>query len=419
MSKRTKLTEDICRAIELYFQEEDSPSVRGAAREVLGSESRESSIRGAIKRGDIVVDGEANTQDENNNLDDNTLDYLCNSSDWNVSNLAKRLRSAQRTNNQLRKVQRELFDGEGESKSLEDILDSVKDSVNISDIYVTPNFNMKATPSTLEVLLSDLQIGKVTRHYNTEKALEGLKIYGEGIVKEVLLRQNTYKLEKIVLAVIGDLIEDSIKHSISSSISTDSGNAQQIHNCIKGLWEYILKPLIALNVKIEYIGVCGNHGSSTFKGMGTFKEGIYSYDYIIHKTLQMLCETVEADIEFNLPEGTFANTVIYGKHTFYEHGYHNNFSEKGMIDQMRKRGAQLQVHPTYWRQGDKHHHTCFGQGEQVLNGAFFGVDYEAIEYSGIMGFNSIPSQTIMFHTDEKSIGKGTVKEIINIQVFVE
>ena len=37
-------------------------SVRGAARDVLGSESRESSIRAAIKRGDIVRDSDTETQ---------------------------------------------------------------------------------------------------------------------------------------------------------------------------------------------------------------------------------------------------------------------------------------------------------------------------------------------------------------------
>lgn len=42
-------------------------SVRGAARDVLGSESRESSIRAAIKRGDVVV-GESNTKEGTNHI---------------------------------------------------------------------------------------------------------------------------------------------------------------------------------------------------------------------------------------------------------------------------------------------------------------------------------------------------------------
>ena len=84
-------------------------SIRSAAREVLGSETRESSIRAAIKRGDINL----NTEDfEEETLSEDQIEVLCEHPDYSVSNLAKRLRSAQRTNNQLRKVQKELFDGE-------------------------------------------------------------------------------------------------------------------------------------------------------------------------------------------------------------------------------------------------------------------------------------------------------------------
>ena len=90
-----------------------------------------------------------------------------------------------------------------------------------------------------------------------------------------------------------------------------------------------------------------------------------------------------------------------------------------MIDQMRKRGAQLKVHPNYWRQGDRHHHITYGQGEQILNGAFFGIDTEGLEYSGILGFNSVPSQTLVWHTEEKCQWKATVKDVVNSQVFVE
>ena len=87
-----------------------------------------------------------------------------------------------------------------------------------------------------------------------------------------------------------------------------------------------------------------------------------------------------------------------------------------MTDQMLKRGRQLHIHPTYWRQGDKHHHTSFGQGELVLNAAFFGIEQEGIEYSGILGFNSIPTQTIMVHVDERRLGRGNIKEVFNVQV---
>ena len=49
MSKKIKLTEEQIVAIEKYLRE-DGNTIRGAAREVLGKESRESTIRHYIRK---------------------------------------------------------------------------------------------------------------------------------------------------------------------------------------------------------------------------------------------------------------------------------------------------------------------------------------------------------------------------------
>lgn len=421
MSKKIKLTEEQIVAIEKYLREDGT--VRGAAREVLGKESRESTIRNYIRKGIIDLEGEEILEEvEEDEITGDQLEVLCEHPDFSISNLAKRLRTAQRTNNQLRKVQRELFDGsEGDVVSLEDIMkDFYKFTKNtpVNVLAYTPE--VSAEPATLEILFSDLQIGKVTRHFNKDTAIQGVKTYGEGILKEIQMKSNKFKLEKIVFELLGDLAEDDTKHGIGSAISTDCGLAEQLHLATTSIWQYILEPLAQMGVEMEVVCIVGNHASSTHKGMGNFKEGKYGYDYVIFKTLEEYCKIANHHhITFNIPEGTFGHTTIYGKHVILEHGYHSNPSEKGMVDQMRKRGAQLKIHPTYWRQGDRHHHITYGQGEQILNGAFFGVDSEGLEYSGILGFSSIPSQTLVWHTDEKSEGKGTVKDVVNIQVFIE
>lgn len=66
--------------------------------------------------------------------------------------------------------------------------------------------------------------------------------------------------------------------------------------------------------------------------------------------------------------------------------------------------------------GDMHHICDYNNGQEVVNGAFFGVDNEGVEYSGILGFNSVPAQKMMIHTREDSIGRNTIKRNINIQV---
>lgn len=413
---KLKNNPELVAAIEAALNAGDS--VRGVAKDILGAETRESTIRAAIKRGDITLGIEEVVED---NLSEEQIEVLCEHPDYSVSNLAKRLRSAQRTNNQLRKVQKELFDGsEGEVKSIEEVVSEVLKDITLGKSQTIVDYADNATPATLEVMLSDLQIGKITRHFNKDTAMKGLKLYGEGILKEIHQKRDKFKVERVVFELLGDLAEDNTKHGIQSAISTDCGLSEQMVLATQGIWEYVLKPLAGLGVDVEVICIVGNHSSSTHKGMGSFKEGKYSYDYTIFKMLEQFSDISGFDkVTFTIPEGTFGHTTIYGKHVILEHGYHNNHTEKGMIDQMRKRGAQLKVHPTYWRQGDRHHHITYGQGEQILNGAFFGIDTEGLEYSGILGFSSIPSQTLVWHTEEPCEGKGTVKDVVNIQVFVE
>ena len=397
------------------------------AVDILGRKSRESTVRNIKnvykKHGNyfgITVDGEVNIE-EDWKVPEATLESLCEHPDWNVANLAKRLRTGQRTNNQLRKIQREVFDGGEEVPSLEKILSDLSGNLEKAPSKVLNYFpSTEATPSTLEVMISDIQLGKLTRHYNSKTCIKAMEQYGKCLLQEIEDKSGKFRVEKVVLELLGDLVEDGEKHGIQSAISTDSGMSEQIVLVTEALWEHVLLPLANLGVEMEVVCIVGNHGASTRKGMGSFKEGKYSFDYIIFKSLEKFSELARLDkVTFNIPEGTFGTTQIYGRNVILEHGYNNNTTEKGMVDQMRKRGAQLKVHPTYWRQGDKHHFMCYGNGEQICNAAWFGVDSEALEYSGILGFSSIPCQTLVWHTDEKVEGKSTVKDIVNIQVFTE
>ncbi len=425
MSKK-RLSDEKIKAIlkGLFVDEESNTQI---AVNVLGKKSKESTVRNIkkvyIKHGNyfgITIDKES-TVGGKWKVPDEELESLCNHQEWDISNLAKRLRTAQRTNNQLRKIQRETFDSGKEVPSLEKLLSDMTGKIEKSPsnlLNYTPSTD--ATPATLEVMISDIQISKLTRHYNTEACLKAMKQYGKDLLQEIADKSHKFRLEKVVLELLGDLVEDNEKHSIQSAISTDAGMSEQIVLVTDALWKHVLLPLANLGVETEVVCVVGNHGASTRKGMGSFTEGKYSFDYIIFKSLEKFSEVTNLDnVVFNIPEGMFGTTQIYGRTVILEHGYNNNTTEKGMVDQMRKRGAQLKVHPTYWRQADKHHFMCYGNGEQICNSAWFGIDTEGLEYSGILGFSSIPCQTLVWHTDEKSEGKSTVKDIVNIQVFTE
>ena len=338
---------------------------------------------------------------------------------YNISNLATRLRNAQKTNNQLRKIHREDID---KGSKYEAMLAGVQDATERLNNYTkaeNPPIRLDTETNTvMEILFSDLQIGKVGQYYNSEIAKEELFNYGLTLQQLIEDKQEDgFNVEKIVFASLGDTVEDHLKHGVQSAVSTDSGLAEQMSNAITYIWKYVLAPLAEFGIPIEFIGIAGNHGSSEHKGMDMYKAGLYSYDYVIYKSLEGYCDVAVYDhVTFKIPVGCFGFADIYGKYAIYEHGYFNSATEKSMEDQMKKRGRQIKKHVEYFRCGDMHHSCSYDNHKMVLNGAFFGTDTEGLEYSGILGFNSIPSQVVMFHENERSIGKNTVKDYIAIQV---
>ena len=388
-------------------------SSRKICRLLGWNESRKSSVNNIYNR---YKEGKLEKTDELQEweIEKKQLDILCESKDFNVSNLAKRLRTAQRTNNQLRKIQREVFDAEGsEDYDFAAVMrDVVKDLV-----HVKPTVNYvkgKKNKRTVEILFSDLQIGKITEHYNTEVAIRALKYYGQEVLNKVL----QVKPERIVFAALGDNCEDNMKHNIQSAISTDTSNAQQLTNCIREVWKHVLLPLFSLGIPVDFHGVQGNHLSSTIKGMGNFYEGRQGWDYAIYSAWELLSETMGFDhVTFTVPEGIFGTYDIYDRTTVYEHGYELKGQGEGAMQKLKEKRMN---NTKKWIDriviGDRHHSEIFGCGDYVLNGAFFGIAREGVEYSGNLGFNANPMQTILVHEPTDLPNVSTVVGIHCVQI---
>ncbi len=343
---------------------------------------------------------------------------LCESADWDVANLAKRLRTAQRTNAQLRRTMNAATDVATHIPDMVKAVEKATQKVSLHEPVVQAFPKQGGTEEAIvEILLSDYQIGKVGQYFNSKLAEQAMKKYGEAIQKIIYSTALNYSPQKIVLALLGDLVEDHLKHGVQSATSTDCGLSEQMALAIEHLWKYIIQPLAESGIPMEVVCIAGNHGSSQHKGMDMFKAGLYSYDYTIFKALEGYCKVGGYDqVEFTIPEGCFAYTEIFGRCAVYEHGYFNSCTEKSLEDQRNKRSNQLKRHVEYFRCGDMHHVCNYDNGSLVVNGAFFGVDTEGQEYSGIMGFSSIPAQVTMVHTKERSLGRNTVKETHTIQV---
>ena len=418
MSKKRLSDEKIVAILEGIFKD-NKPNTQ-VALEVLGKKTKESSVR-HIKRTyekhgnyfGITLEGEINTEDDWK-VPEKTLEGLCEHPDWNVSNLAKRLRSSQKANTQLRKIQREVFDNEGTepldfNKIIGDAVKLQKDNLQL-DIKVPEVITKK----TVEILFSDLQIGKVSESWDTEIAKRAMKYYGAEVLKIV----KDTNPEKILFCSLGDIIECAHKHKQQSAYSTDSSNAEQLANAIHGMWWDILKPLIELGIPMEIIGVAGNHGADSQSGFDMFKSGRYCYDWTIYSALKDMTKISGADhVTWNIPEGVFATSDIYGDLTVYEHGYLcKGPSENAMLTLKHKRSTNLQKFVNRLIIGDMHHECNYDNGRMQVNGAFFGVAFEGIEYSGIAGFHAVPVQLVNIHEPTTGVGQNTCAETKTIQI---
>lgn len=310
------------------------------------------------------------------------------------------LRNTRTENNRLRRALDEALARVGTAEAFLDGVTDAVSTLNRERRQVTKpvKADPKGTPLTVEVLLSDLQIGKLSGTYNSDISMRRLKAFGEALLFQIKQKVTVgYNVERIILAIIGDIIESDKKHD-NSARATDTGTAQQIHDATVGIYRYVIEPLAALGIRLDVIGVTGNHDWDGH-GITQFRPGREQLSYPLYKALELLCHTKGMPhVTFDIPDGVFTTAHIYGQTVLYEHGVGVAVTEASMKAHKIKRSEQLGKYITFFRMGDKHNVCSFNSGQYVVNGAFFGSDNEGVEYSSIAGFSSVPAQWMGFHT---------------------
>lgn len=308
-------------------------------------------------------------------------------------------RSARTENQRLRRDIAALSDAVGTRVAFKDALARMVEEmpqrppIDYRGFIGTPN----GTALTVEVLVSDLQIGKLAPGYNTLVAKKRLFELGRAVLFQIEQKIKAgYKVERILLAILGDIIESDKKHK-NSGRACDTGTAEQIYDAIEGLWEFLIEPLARLGIALEVHGIPGNHDHDDH-GLAMFQPGRQQLSWPLYQSLALLTRRAGyGNVEWVIPEGSYSIATIYGQHVLYEHGVGVSVTEASMKAHKVKRMEQERKHITYFRMGDKHTVTSFNSGQMVVNGAFFGANAGGIEYSGIAGYSSIAAQWMGFH----------------------
>lgn len=314
-----------------------------------------------------------------------------------------RSRNAMVENAKLRKDVRALSDAVGTREGFLDALSQIAAELpERPPIQYRNYFGAQAgTAVTVELLLSDLQIGKVGPGYNTQIARKRLFEYGRAALFQIEQKAALgYRVERIVLALLGDIIESDKKHK-NSARATDTGTAEQLFDAQQGLLELVIEPLARLGIPVEVFAITGNHDHDDH-GINMFEPGKNHLSWAMYRSLELMTSRIGyANVSWTIPEGSYAVTEFYGQHVLYEHGVGVPATDVGMKSHKIKRSEQEKKHLTYFRMGDKHTVTSFNSGQMVVNGAFFGATSGGAEYSGIQGYSSQPAQWMGFHVARK------------------
>lgn len=352
-------------------------------------------------------------QSLSNNIADDVIE------DDNFAKTESQKRTAQIENNRLRKITRDILDTE---RTKDDMLEGIKQAVKglIAVPYYVPQqaYAVDAVNKriTIELLFSDLQIGKLMDTYNTQLAIARLKEYTECVLMRIeQYRKLGYFVEKIVFAQLGDIIESDKKHK-NSARATDTGTATQLADAIKYVTALVIEPLAKLGVPMDCVCITGNHDHDDH-GLNMFKPGKEHLSWPMYHAMRMIIEAKGySHVKFIIPEGAFAIYDLYDTKVLYEHGVGVPSSEAGMRKRMGDRIKQVKQYINLFRMGDKHNICRYNNDTCVVNGAFFGDDRTGSEYSGICGYDGEPAQIMFAHVKRSDNFRSTIFDSFSIQL---
>lgn len=292
----------------------------------------------------------------------------------------------------------------------EDILDAVQGSVKVLNKYSAKPLDLpkpgKGKKSmTLELLISDVHVGKLTKTFNNEVLKRRLKQVADTTIKEMTRASEHYRIDRIILAFIGDLIESATMHGVESARGCEFGNSRQIQEALTSMFHLLVAPIslaaAQMGASIDCIGVTGNHDRTEVNR--TFNNpGEENVTWIIYKTMAEFSRIAKLkNVTWHIPTEPYQYLEIYGEGVVYEH-YDNSKGANqraGIESLLSKRVNQLKKAVSFIRGGHFHEPMESGIGKIVINGNVPGND----GYSTVLGFDCEPSQTLNFYIErEKS-----------------
>ncbi|HLD91638.1 MAG TPA: hypothetical protein VI911_11625 [Patescibacteria group bacterium] len=292
----------------------------------------------------------------------------------------------------------------------EDLLDQFKlllEQIKLSPYKVPKSLVFKSKDNktkdkmTMELLLSDIHYGKLIKDdcgntvVSCDVIRKRIKKVCDQVVKEIKRNSVFYDVERMVIGILGDIIESSHMHGEESLMGCEFGTSRQMNEAIVSIYHDLLIPISLTGLPcIDIVCVTGNH-DRLGKQSTYVKPGENNLTYVIYKQLELLCQVGGLkNIKFSITSKMFTNTEIYGSTIVYEHGNElSNLNRDTMMKLMNKRQAQIGKIVDFYRVGHWHERVEYGQGKVQVNGSVPGQD----DYSEGKGFDSEALQMLNYY----------------------
>lgn len=326
--------------------------------------------------------------------------YEIENEDRLISNL-RDFRRAKRRTARTTKENNILLD---ELDKREEIISAVREV--ISTLKTKPaNVKVRASDDsknsmTMELILSDLHYGKLTPQFNAKVARARASQLTRIFLREYKDHKKLFSIDKIIIALIGDIIESYTMHGLESASSCELSNSEQIVLAIKSIYEDIIVPIASLGVPVDVPCVTGNH-DRTERDKTLVNVGRSNVTWIIYNALADLCKVSGYEhVNFELSSQPYLLYNIYKNSVLYEHGDHIKNTNKGTIEtHIANRQKQLGKVIDFIRLGHWHEVTMYEQGRIIINGCLAGQD----SYADVKGYNTHAFQVINYYieTDDR------------------
>lgn len=318
----------------------------------------------------------------------------------------KNVHRTKKSNSYTAKENRVILEEWGKRDDILETIENIvkKASLNKYKIPSSPKKSKKKKNMTLELLFSDVHYGKVVdsidgNRVDSEVIRSRVRQISDSVVKEIEREGKSFNMERVVLAMLGDIIENADFHGKESAKGCEFSTSKQVQVAIESMFYDLILPIAKTGIKIDIPCVTGNHDRiDTNKTY--VKPGEDNLTYIIYKTLELLTKSHGLkNVKFDIVSGLYAHVDIYGNTVVYEHGDElRNMNRDTMANLMGKRGAQIGKIVHFYRVGHFHEPVQYGQGRMMVNGSVPGQD----SYAESKGFWSEALQIMNYYVETQN-----------------